>query len=196
MKLGAAILAGGKNSRMKGQNKAFLDINGVSIIDRGIEVLKKRFNEITIVTNSPENYLLCRNDCAIVTDIIKDKGPLCGIHAGLVHTSKDGVFFIACDMPFLHIGLINRLVEIAGNEDFDCVVPYSDRGIEPLHAVYSKNILPELEKSLYKEGLPIRQYLERCKCKYVKARPEELSSFININATEELREMGLNENKI
>ena len=196
MKLGAAILAGGKNSRMKGRNKAFININGMNIIDGAIEVLKKRFNEITIVTNSPEDCLLYRKDCAIITDIIKDKGPLCGIHAGLAHTSNDGVFFIACDMPFLHIGLINRLIETAKNEDFDCIVPCSDKGIEPLHAIYSKNILPGLEKSLHKEELSIKKYLERCKCKYVKARPEELSSFVNINTAEELREVELNENKI
>ena len=196
MELGAAILAGGKNSRMEGLNKAFININGVSIIQRAVEFLKKRFDELTIITNSPKDYALYSNDCAIITDIIKDKGPLCGIHSGLIHSSKDSVFFIACDMPFLHIGLINRLVEIASNEDFDCVVPYSDRGTEPLHAVYSKKIFPGLEKSLHKEELSIRQYLERCKCKYVKARPEELSSFVNINTAEELREVELNENKI
>jgi len=196
MKLGTAILAGGKNSRMKGRNKAFININGVNIIDGAIKVLKKRFNEITIVTNSPEDYLLYRNDCAIVTDIIKEKGPLCGIHSGLVHTSKDGVFFIACDMPFLHNGLIDSLTEAIEGTGFDCVLPYSDRGEEPLFAIYSKKILPKLEKFLQGDNYSIKRFLKGCSCKHIKVCPEESDLFCNINSLEDLERIMAYESKI
>ena len=53
----AIILAGGKNSRMGGENKAFLEIEGKPIIRRLIDTLRPLVNEIIIVTNDPEKYL-------------------------------------------------------------------------------------------------------------------------------------------
>ena len=60
------------------------------------------FKEVILVTNSPEDYVLFENECRIIPDIIKDKGPLGGIHSALSNTAKKAVFFVACDMPYLH----------------------------------------------------------------------------------------------
>ena len=56
--INAIILAGGKNSRMSGQDKAFLEIEGQPIIERLIGKLKLLVNKIIVVTNSPENIPL------------------------------------------------------------------------------------------------------------------------------------------
>jgi molybdopterin-guanine dinucleotide biosynthesis protein A len=53
--ISAAILAGGKNSRMNGENKALLNIDDIFIIDRQLEVLSKLFNELFIVWKNFEN---------------------------------------------------------------------------------------------------------------------------------------------
>lgn len=52
----AIILAGGKNSRMQGEDKAFLEIDGKPFIARIIGALKGLVVEIIVVTNNPERY--------------------------------------------------------------------------------------------------------------------------------------------
>ena len=86
------ILAGGKNSRM-GTNKAFLEIDGSRLIDKTINIYRKIFSEIIIVTNDPLSYIEF-TDAAIVTDIYKGKGPLGGIYTGLFY-SKNNYAFIS-----------------------------------------------------------------------------------------------------
>ncbi|MFC1703792.1 molybdenum cofactor guanylyltransferase [Candidatus Omnitrophota bacterium] len=177
------VLAGGKSSRM-GTPKQFLTVDGKRLIDITLEALQPLFSEILIVTNNKNNFVGFKN-VKIVEDIIKDCGPLGGIHAGLKAISNDKGFFVACDMPDLHKNLVRRLLE-AAEDSFDCIVPSTEKGIEPLHAVYSKSLLPELEISLRKKEYSIKQFLKRCNCNYVKIKPEEESSFYNINTSEDL----------
>jgi molybdopterin-guanine dinucleotide biosynthesis protein A len=157
--ISGAILAGGKSSRM-GINKAFLDVKGKRIIDRIIDLFSALFTEIIIVTENSHNFKEFRN-AHIVEDIYKLQGPLGGIYTGLKESFTENVFFTACDMPFLHIGLISRLCVVADSGLYDCVIPCSSRGIEPLCGI----------------------------CKYLETSLEESISFYNINTKEDLEKI-------
>ena len=187
--ISGAILAGGKNKRMGGVNKSFIEIQGSPIIQGTVNILKEIFEEIIIVTNSPRDYEQYKEECRIVPDIIKDIGPLGGIYSALSHTTKEAVFIVACDMPYLHKGLIRRLLEEAKKNTKNSIIPYSKRGLEPLHAVYSKFSLENLKFSLDKKEFSIREFLKHCDCKHVKAQGDEMSSFYNINTQLDLREI-------
>ncbi|MBA3066224.1 molybdenum cofactor guanylyltransferase [bacterium] len=192
--ISCAILAGGKNSRMNGVDKAFINMNGVPIIRRAINALKELFDEIIIVTNTPEKFKEYGNECVIVADIIKDKGPIGGIHSALNHTSKDKVFIAACDMPFLNAGFIKKILSAASDGDYDCIIPKTGKGIEPLSGVYSKSILEKTEELLDGDDFSVRRLLENCKCGYVEADKEEMECFININTPEDLQKLSANGN--
>ena len=77
----AVILAGGKSTRM-GFDKQLLEINERRLIDNLRRKLIREFDEIIVVTNRSEYYL--GFDDKITKDIIVGKGPLSGIHAGLM----------------------------------------------------------------------------------------------------------------
>ena len=136
--IAGAILAGGKNSRMSGLNKAFIRINGIFIFQRTLRLFKKIFDEIIIVTNCPQDFASYKKDVTLVTDTIKGIGPLGGIHAALSVTSKKAVFFVACDMPFLHNALIRRQIKCFNKVECDCLLPRVGSFIESLHAIYKK----------------------------------------------------------
>ncbi|MBF0412735.1 MAG: molybdenum cofactor guanylyltransferase [Desulfamplus sp.] len=55
-KFSAVIIAGGLNSRMGGNNKAFLKIGGKTILSRLLNTLEKYFDEILLVTKNPSEY--------------------------------------------------------------------------------------------------------------------------------------------
>ena len=188
------ILAGGKSSRM-GHPKAFLTVKGKRMIDIILEVFYSLFEEILIITDDQSQFKGFKG-VKVIQDLVKDCGPLAGIYTGLKAISKDKAFFVACDMPFLHIGLINKLLDISRKGSYSCIIPYSNKGAEPLHAVYSKSILLELENSLGRGELSVKQFLRHCNCKYIKSQEEESSSFFNINTPEDLKEIEAYEAKI
>jgi len=205
-KISGAILAGGKAARFGGKNKAFIEAgpvippaflrkqeggtNGMPIIQRSIGLLKEIFDEIIIVTNSPGEYTLYKEDCLIVTDILKGKGPLGGIHAGLTYTSKEAIFFVACDMPNLHNDIIRRQIKHFEGMNCDALVPRVGTFLEPLHAVYKKSLKDKLGSFLRKgSDYSVRSFLETIKVSYwdLPADAFHRGIFRNINTLEDLK---------
>jgi len=185
------ILAGGKSSRM-GSRKEFISVNGNTMLDGLLDVLRPLFCEILVVADDKKRFSnLTRagaTSVKVIEDLIKERGPLGGIYTGLRAASSEKAFFVACDMPFLHNALIRRLLDCAKRSDDECVVPRSDRGIEPLHAVYSRKIIQRIEDLLKGDDLSIIKLIERCECKYVDVGRGEASSLVNINTHQDLKE--------
>ena len=186
MKTTGIILAGGKNLRM-GQNKAFLEVQGERIIDRIGRILVELFDEVLLVTNSPPDYLDL--NLRTVTDLYREKGSLGGIFTGLFHASFSHAFVAACDMPFLRPALISHLVRLSPG--YDIVIPRTEDGLQPLHAVYSRKCLPFMEDLLRKGNLKILDFFHQVKKREV--LPEEIipfdpqrASFLNLNTPEDL----------
>ena len=159
----AVILAGGKSTRMK-FDKQFLVINEKRLIYDLAEKLKQNFEEIIIVTNKPEYYVDC--DYKIVSDEIKESGPLSGIYTGLKNSKSEYVYFVACDMPNIDNNYINCLKSIV-NDKKDIYITKLDKFIEPFHAIYKKSLFIEIEDFLLKNKVKsIKSFLEY-KSKYV-----------------------------
>lgn len=137
------ILAGGKSSRM-GSNKALLPYRGGRFIEAIYRQLSGLFDEVLVVTNAPEQYAFL--GCRMVSDIYPEMGALAGLHAGLAHSRTPHIFAVACDMPYLNDTLIRALV--ARRHQGDVIIPESDDGLEPLHAVYGRSCLPAMETAL------------------------------------------------
>ena len=175
------ILSGGKNRRM-GTNKAFLEIDGERLIDRTMRIFKDVFQEVILSTNAPLDYL--DHDCAIITDIIHNKGSLGGIYTGLFFASCDHAFVSACDMPFLNRDFIQYMVDRA--DKYDIVVPKSSDGWQPLHAIYSRRCLPVMKKLIDQDQLKITGFYRGFKIleipeDIIRSYDPEEKMFINVN---------------
>lgn len=181
------ILAGGKNSRM-GTNKAFLEINGIRLIDNILAVYQKIFSEIIIVTNDPLSYTEFLGT-VVVTDIYKEKKALGGIYTGLFYATNDYSFVAACDMPFLNEDFIIYMTKQVGK--YDIIVPELPEGFQPLYAIYSKNCLSHIKKMLIADKLKISGFYKEVRLLSI---PEENINpfnqdgrlFLNINTPEDL----------
>jgi molybdenum cofactor guanylyltransferase len=191
--IAAAVLAGGKNSRMAGINKAFIRIGGATLIQKTLKLLKNMFEEVILVTNSPQDFKSFAKDAIITTDIIKDIGPLGGIHSALSATSKQGVFFVACDMPFLHNALISRQLKYFNRIDPECLVPRIGALIEPLHAIYKKGLRDKIN-SFVKDSpdYSVRSFLKTTDVCFWDLENNRLNRkiFKNLNTKEDLEKAG------
>lgn len=182
------ILAGGKNSRM-GANKAFLEIDGINLIEKTINIYRQIFNEIIIVTNDPLVYIEFA-DAVIVTDIYKGKGPLGGIYTGLFYAYNSHAFVAACDMPFLNKDFIIYLIEQTGKHDV--IVPELPEGFQALHAIYSRNCLSHLKRMIDADKLKISGFYKEIRLlsiKEEKIKPfnKDGRLFLNINTPRDLK---------
>lgn len=182
----AIILAGGKSSRFYG-NKALAEISSQRLIDRVAHKLKNIFPLLILVTNAPEEYRGLAMD--VISDLVPGRGPLSGIHAGLVASPYSLNYVAGCDMPFISGELGAYLVGRAGPED-DAVVPFVNGYVEPLSAVYRKTCIPLVEALLFAKKPKVAALYDQARVKYV--REEEIvifggaGCFFNINTREDL----------
>lgn len=182
------ILAGGLSTRFSGRNKALIEIDGTTILDRLYALYQTLFDEIILVTNEPQVYVDW--DMTIAADIFNVRSSLTGIHAGLTTASHPHAFFAACDTPFLSRGLVQELLERMAPQ-FDVIIPKTGNGYEPLCAVYSKRCLVPMESSLSKGNFKIIRLFNKLKVrtvseKVVRRHDPEMISFFNINTAEDL----------
>jgi molybdopterin-guanine dinucleotide biosynthesis protein A len=181
------ILSGGKSTRM-GKNKAFIEIEGIPIIHRIHSLFERLFKEIIIVTE--QKKLFSNLNARIYSDLIPNRGVLGGLYTGLFFSSFRFSFCVACDMPYLKECIIRCLIRKTGN--YDVVVPKTEDGLQPLHALYSKNCLEPIKKNIEQRKCKIIDFYPMVKVKIVDEH-EFLSmdpmreSFINVNTPEELR---------
>ena len=182
------ILAGGNHQRLPGINKALVTIGRKRVIDYLLDSFRDLFREIIIVTNEPTLFL--DTDALIVSDLYNTRSSLNGIYSGLFHASASHAFFTACDMPFIKKELIQTICH-ASEPQISITIPQTQKGFEPLCAVYGKTCLRPIEDQIAK-GIPkIMGFFNRVK---VKAVPEsllrqadpELESFFNVNTPDDL----------
>lgn len=180
----AIILAGGKSSRM-GYNKSFLKIGKLSFIEIVLEKVKD-FNDIIIVTNTPDEYKYL--GIKVVKDIFPFTGPLGGIYTGLKYARYENAVVFPCDMPFINTKLLKYIAQIA--ENYDGVVPKVDGFYQPLCSAYSKKCIKLFGESLKNGITKIIDIYPLMNIYYMtKKEIEEYGNyedmFININTPEE-----------
>ncbi|CAB5121354.1 Molybdenum cofactor guanylyltransferase (EC [Olavius algarvensis associated proteobacterium Delta 3] len=181
------LLAGGRNTRFSGENKAFVSVGGKRMVDRIYGVFSKIFDEILIVTNDPLDYIDL--DASIVGDIYPVRSSLTGLHAGLFYASRPYAFFSACDTPFISRDLlVGIMTEV--DPSHDIVLPETEAGLEPLCAVYSKRCLHIIETLIQQNTFKIQALFRRVRLK--KLPPDRIArldphgfSFFNVNSHED-----------
>jgi molybdopterin-guanine dinucleotide biosynthesis protein A len=182
------ILVGGLATRYGGENKAFLKVGGVQILDRLFDLFSELFDEIILVTNRPRDFL--EWDALIVTDVFPVRSSLTGIHAGLFYARHPFAFFSACDTPFLKREIIETILsEIEPGADL--VLPRTSAGFEPLCAAYSRRCLKPAEDHLRANKFKIHLALKGCRIKTIpedrlREKDPDLVSFFNVNTPQDL----------
>ena len=144
----AAILAGGKSSRM-GFDKQLLTVRDKLISQNIVESFYEMFSDIIIVTGSPDLY----NTMQVRTcsDEFSNMGPLAGIHVALKNTQSKYVYLLACDMPIINPRYIAYMEEKICETGAQICVSRRNGKIEPFNAFYSAELLEDAENRL-KDG--------------------------------------------
>jgi molybdopterin-guanine dinucleotide biosynthesis protein A len=183
----AAILAGGRASRLGGRDKSRLLVGGRLILDRQLTELSQLTDDILLVGAEPPPGSVAR----FVADRVNGLGPLGGLDAALAFARDEIVAVVACDMPNVTARFLAALVDHLHGAD--AVVPRTDAGCHPLCAIYTRACLPAVARRLSTGQLAMRGLLEDVRVRVIDRR--ELSTFdcdqllTNVNTPDELESL-------
>lgn len=183
----AAILAGGKSSRM-GFDKQLLMEDDRRILEAVIETLKEEFSDVLIVTSRPELY--DGMGVRLFRDEYQGKGPLAGVHAALSNARSRYVYLLACDMPVVNLPFIRHMKQQLLASETDICVCQREGRMEPFNTFYSRALLPDVIHRLETGNSSLFRFIygnRSCVIAQEEAArfDKELSMFININTRTE-----------
>jgi len=187
------VLVGGEARRANGKEKYFFQYQGRTFIERLVDTLREVVDEIILVARDPEQ---CKRfhqlqGVRCITDIRQGIGPIGGLHAGTLAAHGDLIFVSACDMPCIDASVVTYLFTAIG--DHDVAIPcWNYDMIEPLHAVYRRDVL--LEYLQNHESFSLRPLIRSMKTHYVPMEEirnidPNLKTFTNINKLEDLNQL-------
>lgn len=140
----AFILAGGKSTRM-GADKAFVMLDGRTLLARALELARSVTTDVLIV-GDPAKFAPF---APVVEDVFHERGPLGGIHAALRASPTELNVILAVDVPFVSSTLLKYLIERARQAALATVTVAQAGGRwQPLCAVYRREFADAAEQAL------------------------------------------------
>lgn len=189
------VLAGGRSTRMGGDEKALLRLDGQRMIDRVAARLAPQVCRLAISANGdPARFGLPR--VPVLPDTLPGGlGPLAGVLAGLEWAAAlqgvTGLVTVATDTPFLPLDLVDRLAA-ARSDPARLAVAASGGRIHPVDALWPVAAAGELRRFLEAgETYKAKRFLENIGYSSVSFDPVDLPGgrvdpFFNVNTREDL----------
>jgi molybdopterin-guanine dinucleotide biosynthesis protein A len=136
-----------------GRDKGLLDFGGVPLLVRTARLLEPLVAGVTVV-GTPHRYAVL--GLHVISDDIQTedapveirRGPLAGIAAALKATHSPWNLIVACDLPYLSTEWVSWLLLRAQRSRGEALVPRTERGIEPLAAVYRRECVARITAAL------------------------------------------------
>jgi len=180
----AAILAGGRATRLHGADKGSLIIGGRTIRDRQLDALTGLADDLFLVggpapdlaaaTGGGPNH---RSGIEYVPDLAAARGPLGGIQAAL-HRAGDAActLIVACDLPFVARPFLAFLLARALEADAaDIVLPRSGDRLHPLCATYNRRVREVVDRRVASGTLAVQALFDEVRVDIVE--PEVVTTF-------------------
>ena len=139
----AFILAGGKSTRM-GADKAFVALDGRTLLARALDLARSLTPDVRIVGEAAKFAVFA----PVVEDLFPGCGPLGGIHAALRASRAELNLILAVDMPFVPPALLPFLITRARSSAAMVTVARAGGGWQPLCGVYRREFADVAEKAL------------------------------------------------
>jgi len=147
------ILAGGLSTRM-GRDKARMRLGGKTLL--------RRVRDIAGQTPWPVRV--------IRRDLVARCGPLGGVYTVLQTTQAERVLFLACDMPFITVELIERLIASRPSKTGAIFTRDSAAGQVGFPFILRRDLLAKVERQLAERRHSLQTLAEQCRAKILAVR--------------------------
>lgn len=185
------ILAGGRGSRMGGQDKGLLAFRGEPLVCQVAHRLAPQVDRLMVSANrSLADYRRLGFEVTTDADPEAFHGPLAGLLAGLLASESEWLAVAPCDAPMLPTDLVARLVRAAreGHAEAAYVCVPQEGGepqAHPAHCLVSRLLAASLEGALRSGQRRLMDWLDGVPA--LRVAFDEPSAFANVNTPEALR---------
>jgi molybdopterin-guanine dinucleotide biosynthesis protein A len=139
------ILAGGRGSRMGGQDKGLVLLSGRYMIDYVIAALRPQVGDLLISANRHIDDYAKVAQCPVLADSFGHyDGPVAGMATALAAAQTDYVLFAPCDSPRVSSQLAQRLYTRLIQTDAKVSVAYDGNRIHSVFSLLKRSLLTDL----------------------------------------------------
>lgn len=168
----AVILAGGRSSRM-GQDKAALRLGGRTLLQHTVSVLRRLGIAEILVAGRTD----CPEGTAAVPDICPHRGPLSGIHGGLLAITNPCALILPVDMPLISEKTLELLISAHGEK------PITVFAGTPLPGVFNAELSALCAQLLQADNHSLRKLLDTAGALRIQCRAQQ--ELMNCNTPED-----------
>ncbi|MEN0580948.1 molybdenum cofactor guanylyltransferase [Phytobacter palmae] len=177
------ILAGGKATRMGGQDKGLLTLKGKPLWEYVAHAMAPQVARIVISANrNQERYRV--SGLLVVEDQLADfPGPLAGMLSVMRQCESEWFLFSPCDTPYIPDDLVERLS--AECQDVNAVWVHDGERDHPTIALVNRANVPLLQDYLSRGERRVMMFMREAGGHSVDFSDRK-ESFVNVNTPEDL----------
>lgn len=191
------VLCGGESTRM-GSDKALLQINNQTLVERSIQLFSQLCLAVGLSVNM-QQYQSYRHlsslDVIADNETINVKGPLLGLLSVHEIYPNENLFVLACDLANMNIKVLNELCDNYHKQPGkDVHVFMNNDEYEPLCGIYTSAGLNKIKRLLEQEGLrkfSMKHVIETLNAATYPLPDDWKDYFINVNTKEDLYNLQL-----
>lgn len=148
--LTAAVLAGGRATRMGGADKGLMQFRGRPLAARIGAALAAQAAVAEVLINANRNLDAYRQ---LGFPVIEDRlpghqGPLAGMHAALLAAAQPWLLTVPCDGPFVAANYASKMRAAAVDAGAKLAVAHDGARAQPVYALIHRDLAADLEQFL------------------------------------------------
>ena len=171
---------------MGGMDKGLQTFDGAPLIARVLHRLAPQVGPLLINANrNVERYEAF--GCRVVTDgSAAFRGPLAGLHAGLMACTTDYLVAVPCDAPFVSSALVAGLSSAFVDDGCDLAVASAAGRLHPVFCLMRTAVVDDLADFIERGNRAVAAWVEHRRGREVSFDDE--ASFRNLNTVADLRD--------
>jgi molybdenum cofactor guanylyltransferase len=180
------ILAGGRATRMGGEDKGLIKLHDKYLIEHVISALRPQVETLLINANRNAARYHALTGLPVIADILADyPGPLAGMATGLQHATTEHVLFAPCDSPFIPAQLATNLYQAMRQQHAQISTVMLQGRLQPVFALLQRGLLPELLAFLQTGQRKVETWYRQYSLASVDFSTQA-AHFVNLNHPQEL----------
>ncbi len=183
-KVTGLVLAGGRATRMGGQDKGLVELCGKPMVLHVMERLSPQVEHLVINANrNLDRYRQYR--APVVSDAFGDfAGPLAGMAAGMAVAESELICTVPCDSPLVPADLVQRLYRAWSESANGIAVAWAHGRLQPVFALIPVALLDDLQAALVAGERKIDRWYRRHPMVEVDFS-DQPDTFLNVNTPAE-----------
>ncbi len=183
--LTGVIIAGGRGSRLGGQDKGFIRLHDRTLIEQIIEQISPQVKRLIINANRNLEQYRQLGLPVIEDDLPGFQGPLAGILTALHQVSTDFIITLPCDAPQLTSDYVIRMIKSLADSNAEIAVAHDGQRMQQMYALIPTSLAAKLEEFLRGDQHAIKHWF--AEHELVSTDFSDIPTmFTNINTREDL----------